>query len=65
MPTALPRATSSSPAREVRVRYSQLGSEEYSDARLVDVSEGGLCMEASKPLRTGTEIYVQLLNHQN
>lgn len=48
--------------KEVRVRYSLLGSEEYSDARLVDVSEGGLCMETSTPLRTGTRIYVQLLN---
>jgi hypothetical protein len=48
--------------KEVRVRYSLLGSEEYSDAQLVDVSEGGLCMEASAPLRTGTQIYVQLLN---
>ncbi|MBE1426017.1 Tfp pilus assembly protein PilZ [Desulfomicrobium macestii] len=48
--------------KEVRVRYSLLGSEEYSDARLVDVSEGGLCMETSTPLRTGTQIYVQLLN---
>lgn len=48
--------------KEVRVRYSLLGSEEYRDARLVDVSEGGLCMETSTPLRTGTRIYVQLLN---
>jgi hypothetical protein len=48
--------------KEVRVRYSLLGSEEYCDAQLVDVSEGGLCMEASAPLRTGTQIYVQLLN---
>jgi len=48
--------------KEIRVRYSLLGSEEYSDARLVDVSEGGFCMETSKPLRTGTQIYVQLLN---
>jgi hypothetical protein len=45
-----------------RVRYSMLGSEEYHDARLVDVGEGGLCMEASAPLKTGTVIYVQLLN---
>jgi hypothetical protein len=48
--------------RESRVRYSMLGSEDYHDARLVDVGEGGLCMESSTPLKTGTLIYVQLLN---
>lgn len=47
---------------ESRVRFSMLGSEEYRDARLVDVGEGGLCMESSAPLKTGTMIYVQLLN---
>lgn len=47
---------------ESRVRYSMLGSEVYHDATLVDVGEGGLCMEASTPLKTGTMIYVQLLN---
>ncbi len=45
-----------------RVRYSMLGSEEYHDARLVDVGEGGLCMETCVPLKTGTRIYVQLLD---
>lgn len=48
--------------KESRVRYSLLGSEDYRDARLVDVGEGGLCMESSTPLKTGTMIYVQLLN---
>ena len=45
-----------------RVRYSMVGSEEYHEARLVDLGEGGLCMETSAPLKTGTVIYVQLLN---
>ncbi len=48
--------------KEVRVRYSLLGSEEYKEALLVDAGEGGLCMETSAPLKTGTMIYVQLLN---
>lgn len=48
--------------KESRVRYSMFGSEEYHDARLVDLGEGGLCMEASSPLKTGSLIYVQLLN---
>ena len=48
--------------RENKIRYSMLGSEEYYDATLVDVGEGGLCMEVSRPLKTGTMIYVQLLN---
>ena len=48
--------------RDNRVRYSMLGSEDYHDARLVDIGEGGLCMEAASPLKTGTMIYVQLLN---
>ena len=48
--------------KELKVRFSLLGSEEYSEARLVDMGEGGLCMEASAPIKTGTRIYVQLLN---
>lgn len=44
------------------VKYSMLDSEEYHDAQLVDVGEGGLCMETCAPLRTGAVIYVQLLN---
>jgi len=48
--------------KEITVRYSLLGSEEYNEARLVDVGEGGLCMETSAPIKTGTMIYVQLLN---
>ena len=48
--------------KESRVRYSMFGSEEYNDARLVDLGEGGLCMETSVPIKTGTVIYVQLLN---
>ncbi len=48
--------------KESWVRYSMVGSEEYHEARLVDLGEGGLCMETSAPLKTGTVIYVQLLN---
>ncbi len=48
--------------KESRVRYSMVGSEEYHEARLVDLGEGGLCMETSAPLKTWTVIYVQLLN---
>ena len=48
--------------KESRVRYSMVGSEEYREARLVDLGEGGLCMETCAPLKTGTVIYVQLLN---
>ena len=48
--------------KENMVRYSLLGSEEYQDGRLVDEGEGGLCMETSAPLRTGSLIYVQLVN---
>ncbi|UTF48959.1 PilZ domain-containing protein [Desulfomicrobium sp. ZS1] len=48
--------------KEIRVRYSLLGSEEYKEARLLDMGEGGLCMETCAPLKTGTRIYVQLLN---
>jgi hypothetical protein len=44
----------------MRVRYSLLGSEEYHDARLVDLGEGGLCMESCAPLRTGLAIYVEV-----
>jgi hypothetical protein len=47
---------------ENRVQYSMIGSEEYHDASLVDVGEGGLCMEVNTPLRTGTMIYMRLLN---
>jgi len=44
------------------VKYSMVDSEEYHDGRLIDVGEGGLCMETCSPLRTGSVIYVQLLN---
>ena len=44
------------------VRYSLVGSEEYQNAQLIDVGEGGLCMQACAPLRTGSVIYVQLVN---
>lgn len=44
------------------VRFSMLDSEEYHEAKLVDLGAGGLCMESNAPLRTGTVIYVQLLN---
>lgn len=44
------------------VRYSRLDSDEYHDARLIDLGEGGLCMETRCPLRTGEIIYLQLLN---
>jgi len=37
--------------KEITVRYSLLGSEEYNEARLVDVGEGGLCMETSAPIQ--------------
>ncbi|NLW82043.1 MAG: PilZ domain-containing protein [Desulfovibrionales bacterium] len=50
-----PRLRQSNP-----VRYSPMGSEAYYDARLVDLGEGGLCMECSTPLRTGSAIYVQI-----
>jgi hypothetical protein len=43
-----------------QIRYSLLGSEEYHDARLVDLGEGGLCMESCAPLRTGSAIYVEV-----
>lgn len=46
----------------IDVLYSMVGSEEYHEARLVDVGEGGLCMESCAPLRTGSVVYVQLLN---
>jgi hypothetical protein len=48
--------------RENRVKYSLLDSDVYHDARLIDVGEGGVCMETCSPLRTGSVIYVQLLN---
>lgn len=48
--------------KDSSVRYSMLGSEEYQHGRLIDEGEGGLCMETSTPLRTGSLIYVQLLN---
>lgn len=48
--------------RENSVRYSRMDSEEYHDARLIDLGEGGLCMETCTPLRTGEVIYLQLLN---
>ena len=48
--------------KENRVRYSRLDSDEYLDARLIDLGEGGLCMETRCPLRTGEIIYLQLLN---
>ena len=48
--------------RENSVKYSRMDSEEYHDARLVDLGEGGLCMETCTPLRTGEVIYLQLLN---
>lgn len=44
------------------VRYSLVGSEEYRKAQLIDVGEGGLCMQTCAPLRTGSVIYVQLVN---
>ncbi len=47
---------------EKSVRYSRLDSDEYLDARLIDLGEGGLCMETRSPLRTGEIIYLQLLN---
>ena len=47
---------------EKSVRYSRLDSDEYLDARLIDLGEGGLCMEPRSPLRTGEIIYLQLLN---
>jgi hypothetical protein len=43
------------------VRYSLLGSEDYHDARLVDLGDGGLCMESCVSLRTGTAIYVEVV----
>jgi len=45
-----------------RVRFSMVGSDEYQDGQLVDLGEGGLCMEASSPLRTGETIYIQLMD---
>jgi hypothetical protein len=48
--------------KESSVRYSMLGSEEYQNGRLIDEGEGGLCMETSAPLKTGSVIYVQLVN---
>jgi Tfp pilus assembly protein PilZ len=48
--------------RENSVKYSRMDSEEYHDARLIDLGEGGLCMETCAPLRTGEVIYLQLLN---
>lgn len=44
------------------VKFSLLDSEVYHDGRLIDIGEGGLCMEACAPVRTGSVIYVQLLN---
>ncbi len=44
------------------VRYSYVGSEDYYDARLVDRGQGGLCMAATAPLKTGSMIYVQVLD---
>ena len=46
-----------------QITYSCLGSEEYHDARLVDVGEGGLCMESCMPLKTGTALYIQVAPH--
>lgn len=44
----------------VEVRYSLQGSEDYHDARLVDLGEGGLCLESCALLRTGAAIYVEV-----
>ena len=44
------------------VRYSMLDSEDYHEAKLIDLGAGGLCMETNAPLRTGSVIYVQLLD---
>jgi Tfp pilus assembly protein PilZ len=48
--------------RDNSVKYSRMDSEEYHDARLIDMGEGGLCMETCSLLRTGEVIYLQLLN---
>ena len=48
--------------RDNSVKFSLLDSEVYHDGRLIDLGEGGLCMEACAPVRTGSVIYVQLLN---
>ena len=44
------------------VRVSTLGSDEYQEARLIDIGEGGLCLESSVPIRTGTMLYVQVFD---
>lgn len=48
--------------QDKRVFYSLMGSEETREARLIDLGCGGLCMESSAPLRTGTDLYVQLVD---
>lgn len=48
--------------KDNNVKFSRMDSEEYLDARLIDLGEGGLCMETRSPLRTGEVIYVQLMN---
>jgi hypothetical protein len=45
-----------------RVVYSPVGSEESREARLIDMGYGGLCMESSLPVRTGTLLYLQLVD---
>lgn len=47
--------------RQGVLTYSCVGSEEYHDARLVDVGQGGLCMESCMPLKTGTALYIQVV----
>lgn len=44
------------------VRVGRKDSDELMDAVLIDLGDGGLCLETSTPIKTGEEIYVLVVD---
>ncbi|MEZ4528184.1 MAG: PilZ domain-containing protein [Desulfobacterales bacterium] len=44
------------------VMYADCGTEKYDQARMINSSAGGLCLETRKPLKPGTGIYIKLVD---
>ena len=42
------------------VMYSDCGTENYDQARMINSSMGGVCLETRKPLKPGTGVYIKV-----
>ena len=47
---------------EVSIMYSYIDSENYSSAKMVNCGVGGMYFEVEKPVRSGKDIYIKLMD---